>query len=135
MNRMLSRERRAEEWAQRVHLELLSAFDRAQHGHGFTESAIWNKAEGLAATRMSRLKDDYLRKARREYRRRVRAQTAGIAAGGIDSLWADPGLDQVFVRSITGLFPLEQSATLRKLIDTMVEYEITVVLPAIETAS
>lgn len=132
MNRMLIREHQAEEWVQRIRMEILSTFDQAQHGPGLTESAIANKAEGLTSEWMTRLHDGYLTKARNEYRRFVRRQTASSGArNSIDELWSSPDLVQVFVKSITGMFPLDQSATLKKLIGLMVTYEMTIYVPAL----
>ncbi len=132
MNRTLRREREAEEWVQRVRMEILSAFDRRQHGFGLSDSVIADKAERLASDWVAKLRSDYLKKARNEYRRLVRAQAGGAdRQDPLEGLWSSPDLVQIFVKSVTGMFPLEQSMTLRRLVDLMVAYDLSFVVPAL----
>lgn len=133
MNRTLGRERRAEEWVQRIRMEIISAFDRSHHGSGLRESVISDSAENLAEQWVARLRDDYVSKARREYQRMIRLQQAGRDDDVGPDVLQDPGLEQVPVRVIMGMFPTDQSPTLARLLDLMVQYEVPLVVPAAQT--
>jgi adenylate kinase family enzyme len=135
-NRMMRRERLAEEYVQRVHLEILSNFDRTQKGSGLTGSAISDTAEDRASDWMAKMKHDYRRKAHREYERIMRDQEGAQSgqAGRYAEIWADPDVEQVFVKRVVGMFPAHLSPTLKVLLDRMVKYDISLFVPTMPEA-
>ena len=133
-NRKLAEERRAEETAQRVRMEILSSFDKAQHGPGFSENDIASKADEQAAGVVNRFRKDYLSTARRDF---FRLHSAG---GEISRLIDTPEKDtskfrkKAFsVRDLRCLFPLAQSATLADLVDEMIYFRMSIVVAIAST--
>lgn len=74
-NRKLAEEREAEEIVQRIRMEILNWFDRAQKGSGLGTRNIGTRAEESAAGIVSKLRRDYLDSAKREFARLHGAQS------------------------------------------------------------
>jgi adenylate kinase family enzyme len=136
-NRMMRRERLAEEYVQRVHLEILSNFDRSQKGLGMTSSAIANQAEDRASEWMAKRMKNYRRKAHREYDRISRdgSDAESWRESRYAAVYADPDVEQIFVKSVVGMFPVYLSPTLKVLLDRMVRYDISLFVPMLPRAS
>jgi hypothetical protein len=136
-NRMIRRERLAEEYVQQVHLEILSNFDRSGKGTGMTRSAISNQAEDRASDWMAKMMNNYRRKARREYDRVLHKQSDAESwrESRYAAVWADPDVEQVFVKSVIGMFPVYLSPTLKVLLDRMVKYDLSLFVPMMPKAS
>jgi len=129
-NFTLLKERQAEEWVQMVRMELLSSFDRSGHGPGLSEASIANKAEEFAAEWVRELRGDYASKAKDEYRHVGRDGPKDRSRNvGIDVAFAGPAYKRLPVQDITWLLPVDQSATLSKLVDLMVKYTVDIVVP------
>ena len=73
-NRRLMEERRAEEVAQQVRMEILSSFDKKEHGSGLTPNDLGTKARESAAGVVNTLRSNYRDCARREFARFHSAQ-------------------------------------------------------------
>ncbi len=129
-NRTLQLERQAEECVQIVRMEILSSFDRAGHGPGLSDESIADKAFEFAAESVRQSRDDYASKAKDEYRYLV-------SHGSIDSSPEDdtavestePSFTRLPVQNITWLFPVDQSATLSKMVGQIVKYKVDIVVP------
>jgi hypothetical protein len=133
-NRKLAEERRAEETAQRVRMEILSTFDKAQRGPGFSENDIASKANEQAADLVNKFRKDYLSTARIDFSRLHSA--GGEVSRSIDSV--DKGADNfrkkvLLVRDIRCLFPLTQSATLKDLVDEMIYLRVKIIVAIAST--
>ena len=128
-NATLVRHRKAEEWVQRVHMEILSSFDKAGHGTGLSDSSIADKAEELAADWCREHKIDCHTAAQREYRHLSQAATDGVSILSSRLVQSPPAYKQFSIGSIAWMFPVEQSPSLRRLVDSMVDYKIGIVVP------
>jgi len=129
-NSMLLKQRQAEGWVQRVRLEILSSFDQAGHGSGFPAASIADKAEEFATEWFQEMRGDYVAKANEEYRHMVRdgsLDRAKIVDNNVTS--ARFAYKEIPVKDIDWMFPVNKSATLRELVDIMVQYNIAIVVP------
>lgn len=129
-NRVFAQERKAEEVVQRVKMEILSSFDRSQHGNGLSRDAINDKAAENAATLISNLKGEFISSAKQEFSRlhdgtgntNERAQITITGVGGNAKA-------TLLVRDIRWLFPTEQSVTLTDLVDEIISFKMCLVVP------
>jgi len=133
-NQKLAQERRAEELVQRVRMEILSSFDRAQRGRGLSMSAIADKAEEFAAGLVRELRDDYVASARREFSR-LHGAGGDVSRSVRDVYSATDSVQKkvLSVRKIRWLFPTDQSATLADLVDELIGFNIDIVVPVAVT--
>ena len=100
-----------------------------------TRSAISNQAEDRASDWMAKMKNNYRRKAHREYVRVLREQSDAESwrESRYTAVWADPHVEQVFIKSVVGMFPVYLSPTLKVLLDRMVKYDISLFVPITPT--
>ncbi len=129
-NRILAEERRAEETAQRVRMEILSSFDREQNGNGISMLDIENQAEENAAGLFRVVRDEYRSSAKREF---ARIHGAGgdksRAFGGNGFAAQSAGSTVILLRDLRWLFPLDKSATLADLVDELIGFRMSIVVP------
>lgn len=129
-NRVFLQERKAEEIVQRVKMEILSSFDRSQHGVGLSRDAINDKAEEHASALVSNLRHEFLSSAKKEFSRLHdasgnMAKTAQVSFSTND----DYARATLLVRDIRWLFPTGQSVTLADLVDEMISFRMCLVVP------
>lgn len=129
-NRKLAKERQSEECVQMVRMEILSSFDRAGHGPGLSDASITDKAEEFAAESIKASRENYASKAKDEYRHVVSDKPIdGGQNGNNDDASADRTDTRLPVQEISWLFPTDQSATLSKLVNQIVKYNVDIVVP------
>jgi len=129
-NQKLARERKAEEVVQRVRIEILSAFDRAQRGSGLSATDIADKAEEIAAGMVRDLRDDFTAIARQEFVR-LHSEGGDVSRSVSDVYSESDGIQkQVLpVRDLRWLFPVDQSPTLADLVDEIISFELQIIVP------
>ena len=129
-NCTLQRERQVEECVQMVRMEILSSFDRAAHGPGLSVESIADKAEEFAAESVRQSREDYASKAKDEYRYLVsHGSVDSSQEEDVDVESAGLSFTRLPVQNITWLFPLDQSATLDKMVGQIVKYKVDIVVP------
>ena len=129
-NRTLQLERRAEECVQMVRMEILSSFDRAGHGPGLSDESIADKAEEFAAESVRQSRKNHASRAKDEYRYLVsHGSVDSSQEEDVDVESAGLSFTRLPVQNITWLFPLDQSATLDKMVGQIVKYKVDIVVP------
>ena len=126
-NRKLYEERQAEEIVQRIRMEILNAFGRAQRGAPHLTRDLSTRAEESAGELIQTLKSDYLSSARREFARLHGSLNSTEGSGGDTGPALERG--KTFdVSRIRWLFPTRLSPTLADLVDEMVELEVRIAI-------
>jgi hypothetical protein len=126
-NKKLFEERQAEEIVQRIRMEILNAFGRAQREPSRLTGDLGSRAEESAGDFIRTLKSDYVSSARREFARFHQSLNSAKGNDGDTGPAFDRGkvLD---IGRIRWLFPTQLSPTLTDLIDEMIELEIKIAI-------
>ena len=129
-NHRLYNERLTEEVVQRVKMEILSSFDRAQHGSGLSATNISNNVEEIAAVVVRGLRRDFASSARREFARlKSRMDTHIQQDSAIDFGSSHVRHEVLSMRELRWLFPVKLSVTLADLVDEMISFDMRIVVP------
>jgi len=129
-NHRLHNERQAEEVVQRVRMEILSAFDRAQHGSGLSSIDITERVEEFTAVFIKTLRQAYLSSASREFTRlKNHRSNNAYPTDGIKYGSGGARYKVLSMREMRWLFPVEQSSTLADLVDQMISFRMKIVVP------
>ncbi len=129
-SRTLQLERQAEECVQIVRMEILSSFDRAGHGPGLSDESIADKAFEFAAESVRQSREGHASKAKDEYRYLVsHGSVDSSPEDDIDVESTEPSFTRLPVQNITWLFPVDESATLSKMVGQIVKYKVDIVVP------
>ncbi len=128
-NHRLLHERQAEEVVQRVRMEILSTFDRAQHGSGLSSIDITERVEEFTAIFIKTLRRDFVSSARREFVR-LRSDRSNNSYPTIGIEYGSDGARYkvLSMHEMRWLFPVEQSATLADLVDEMISFRMKIVV-------
>ena len=128
-NRKLIEERRAEEVVQRIRMEIVDSFGRAQRGSRPLTDDMSAKAEEWADEVMRTLRTDYLSSARKEFSRLDGSLNAPEGNGGNGDAELPSQQGEIYdVGKIRWLFPTRLSPTLTDLVDEIIELEIKIVI-------
>jgi hypothetical protein len=126
-NRKLFEERQAEETVQRIRMEILNAFGRAQRVPAHLTRDLSARAEESAGEFIQTLRSDYLSSARKEFAR----LHGTLNAADLNDDDTGPAFDRGKVYDISRirwLFPTRLSPTLADLVDEMVELDIKIAI-------
>lgn len=127
-NRSLAREREAEETVQKIHMEILSSFDRAQRGPGLSARDIEDRAEQSAADMVRQRKAEFVVRAQTDFER---IHDRGAKSGLMDDRDFPATMPHriLSLKQLEWLFPIRQSATLAELVAEVTTFDIKIVVP------